>query len=515
MSRSVELARSALDSLPMAVAVVGPGGDLLLANDAFDDAGGDGRYVVGAGVAEADAAAVADGVAAVLAGERERFTREYAADAGWYLLQAGAFDWDGERRAAVAAVDVTDRVEAEVTADERAAQLDHVLDRLDGLVGDLTAEVVHARSRSEAERVACERFVDAEPYRFAWVGRPDLRGEQLSPREWAGVTPPTFGDQQLPLAHDEDPTVRAYETGRTQMAPDLTDVASAWDPAELWDAVAMAAVPLTYRSKTYGVLTVYADRADLFDERERSVLTALGRAVGTAIHAQTTGRVLTTASLVEVECTVTDPDSYLTALTVGTDATVTCEDSMVEDDGDLLLYLTVEGRDPEAVTDLAADHGDIVDARVLTESAEGLLVAVTATGSLVAEVADHEGLVTELVAEGGRLSATVAFPDETAARAAFEHLQSRYGDVELTGYRERERESDTAGGFVAAVEDDLTERQLTALRTAYLSGYFEWPRPVSGDEVAESMDITRATFHQHLREAQRKLAAAFFGSKLD
>jgi predicted DNA binding protein len=33
---------------------------------------------------------------------------------------------------------------------------------------------------------------------------------------------------------------------------------------------------------------------------------------------------------------------------------------------------------------------------------------------------------------------------------------------------------------------------------------------VSGDELADSMDVTRSTVHQHLRAAQRKLVAAFY-----
>ncbi len=63
---------------------------------------------------------------------------------------------------------------------------------------------------------------------------------------------------------------------------------------------------------------------------------------------------------------------------------------------------------------------------------------------------------------------------------------------------------------VASVRGTLTDRQLVALETAYRSGYFDWPRPVDGSDLATSMDIARQTFHQHLRSAQRKLLAGFF-----
>ncbi|WP_282102553.1 helix-turn-helix domain-containing protein [Halovivax limisalsi] len=52
---------------------------------------------------------------------------------------------------------------------------------------------------------------------------------------------------------------------------------------------------------------------------------------------------------------------------------------------------------------------------------------------------------------------------------------------------------------------DLTKQQRRSLETAYYEGFFEWPRDVSGEEVASSLDIAPSTFHQHLRKAERKV----------
>jgi predicted DNA binding protein len=43
------------------------------------------------------------------------------------------------------------------------------------------------------------------------------------------------------------------------------------------------------------------------------------------------------------------------------------------------------------------------------------------------------------------------------------------------------------------------------LRTAHQLGYFEHPKGANAGEVAESLDITTATFIQHLSAAQQKL----------
>jgi predicted DNA binding protein len=48
------------------------------------------------------------------------------------------------------------------------------------------------------------------------------------------------------------------------------------------------------------------------------------------------------------------------------------------------------------------------------------------------------------------------------------------------------------------------------LQRAYVGGYYDWNRGTNGDELAESMDVSRPTFHQHLRAAERKLVEEFF-----
>jgi len=49
------------------------------------------------------------------------------------------------------------------------------------------------------------------------------------------------------------------------------------------------------------------------------------------------------------------------------------------------------------------------------------------------------------------------------------------------------------------------------LRTAIVGGFFEWPRETTGEDLAETMDIGRSTFHQHLRAAQQKVFEELYG----
>ncbi|WP_254521946.1 helix-turn-helix domain-containing protein [Natrinema caseinilyticum] len=51
----------------------------------------------------------------------------------------------------------------------------------------------------------------------------------------------------------------------------------------------------------------------------------------------------------------------------------------------------------------------------------------------------------------------------------------------------------------------LTDRQLEVVTCALEEGYFEWPRRISSEELADELDISRTTALEHLRKAQSKL----------
>jgi len=59
--------------------------------------------------------------------------------------------------------------------------------------------------------------------------------------------------------------------------------------------------------------------------------------------------------------------------------------------------------------------------------------------------------------------------------------------------------------------DALTDRQREVLETAYAGGFFERPKANNSEELAARLGITRSTFLQHLRTAQRKLLTSLLG----
>jgi predicted DNA binding protein len=128
----------------------------------------------------------------------------------------------------------------------------------------------------------------------------------------------------------------------------------------------------------------------------------------------------------------------------------------------------------------------------------------------VPALADHGAELRHAAADDDGLAVTLALPPGVETRSLVESLRDRFGSVELVATRTRERPTRTPSQFRDELESRLTDRQLTALRLAHVGGYFAPTRRASGDELATAMGVSRSTFHQHLRAAQRKLVGGFF-----
>lgn len=53
--------------------------------------------------------------------------------------------------------------------------------------------------------------------------------------------------------------------------------------------------------------------------------------------------------------------------------------------------------------------------------------------------------------------------------------------------------------------DDLTSRQREVIEKAWEMGYYEVPREVSADEIADELDLDSSTVNEHLQRAERNL----------
>jgi PAS domain S-box-containing protein len=412
--------------------------------------------------------------------------------------------------------DVTKRKEAELEAKRERQKLDHLLTRLNGLVQDVTRDLVRATSRDGIEQAVCDRIAATESYEFAWLGEPDLARDSITATAWAGAWDPAPDALEYDLhddGRDQHPVVRAYETGETQLVEEPEQLAAIRDSAAWIGAdrlSGMAAIPLAYHDTLYGVLTVYTTRPDALNRRETVVLEALARAAATAINALERGEMLAADSILDVEFAIRDPDLFVADLSARTECAFEYNGSVYRDDGSMFMFFTTDAS-PSAVAAVVDDHPDVESVACINEHAEGNLFEFTvAETSIITTLAERGAKTRSLTATDGEARIAIELPNEGDVRAIADLLDDRYPGTELVAHRTRSRPPTTKQEFFADLEDRLTERQLTALQKAYVSGYYEWNRPITGDDLGESMGIARSTFHQHLRAAERKLVAAFF-----
>jgi predicted DNA binding protein len=107
--------------------------------------------------------------------------------------------------------------------------------------------------------------------------------------------------------------------------------------------------------------------------------------------------------------------------------------------------------------------------------------------------------------QGWEHYSVIAF-DESDVRALLNDLEADR-NVEVLS-KTAITEQEIPHSMLAPVDqlfDDVTERQLAALRLALESGYYEQPRKTSLRELAEQTAVARSTYEEHLRKAENKL----------
>ncbi len=507
-----------LDEAPIGITIsdaTEPDHPIVYANGAFeaitgyppaDVMGENHRFLQGP---ETDPETVANVAADIEAENETRFViRNYRRDGTPFWNQVDVTpirDDDGEVTHYVGfQMDVTERERAKRELEAERETFDQLLDRIEGLLNDVTESLVRANDRDEIERLVTERFGSGEEYATAWLGRYDAADRELSVTEWAGRG--RVGEPPISLEGDQPAGRRqlaaAIEDGAVRTVEDTTGL-----PVPETEETCLL-LPLTYRSVTYGVLAVFADAG--VTGRERVLLGALARSVGTSINDVLTKQSMATDSVRTVGVELYD-DLFLTDIARELDCQFDHE-ILVEsaDDGEIRELVSTDKVDADAVVSAAQGHSDVVAAEPLVAGEDGCVVELRLAGWPLVDLLSEFGARLEtLSADSRRLHVGFSAGTENSARRAIDALRERYDTVELVAYHE-DQPRQTTRGFRESVREHLTERQLTALKKAYVGGFFEWPRAVEGQQLASSMDVVPSTFHQHLQAAERKVFAALF-----
>ncbi len=218
------------------------------------------------------------------------FTGQGDEDVASRAISAGVTDYV-QKRSGTEAYKLLARRLASAVARRRAEREASDLNSINRTIRKTTQRTVKAEGRSEIERAVCRSLADSDRYLFAWIGRVD--GDRVVPAARAGAGADYVDD--ITVRTDGSPAGcgpagRAARTGEPQATQNIRE-----DPDfEPWRAAAVergyasaASVPLEFDDTRYGLLNVYAEQADAFDDRELDVLEELGTTVGHAIRRAT------------------------------------------------------------------------------------------------------------------------------------------------------------------------------------------------------------------------------------
>ncbi|WP_313693891.1 MEDS domain-containing protein [Halorarum halobium] len=445
-------------------------------------------------------------------------TRAYAFDEA---------DVEFARTVALSAHTALERAEHERTLERRNEELRH-LDGINRTIRRIDQALVRASNREEIERVVCDRLADADSYRFVWIGDRDPLSEHVTPQQWAGD-----GEQYLDELYStagaasgadgstddrdvvERPERRAMNSGQACPVPNVLTTTEFDD----WRRVALEngfnsaiSVPLVYEGTEYGVLNVCAGDANALTEMERTVLEELGATIAYAIDATETRAGLQADRLTEVGLRITDSRSRLLRFADRIGGPLDVETVLPASDDELRLFFTVADVPSETVLSVADESVSVTSARLVAdrEGASLFEAVFSVDSSVLTTVRSFTGSVTEFTVSTDAVELVVAVPQTADVRSFVDRFREAYPGTAVTSVQWVTERSPTHESFYEEVEDRLTERQLESLRLAYHSGYFEWPRESSAEDVGRSLGVSQPTLSGHLRVGQRKLLSLLF-----
>lgn len=387
------------------------------------------------------------------------------------------------------------------------------LNRVNETIREIDQALVQAETREEIDRTVCELLTADDRFCFAWMGVTNPSTDTLEPRAWAGAEQGYLDSLTFPVEDSEaEPSGRTAATQRVTM---VTNVAGklrqeAWRKnALLRDYLSVLSIPLVYNDLTYGVLTVYADTQDAFDETSRAVLAEFGETIASATSAIERKNALLTTSMTRVEFAIDDRTFVLSRLAQEADCTLSYQGGVQQTADGSCVFVTVEDSPTDAVGQAATELVAIDEVQqISTDGAGGVLRLRLSQPFLALELADHGAVFRSASADPTTTTLVIDIPESVDVRHISQLVRETFTGVELRSKQTFDQSSEH--NLYSQFLEQVTDRQLEVIQTAYYSGFFESPRESTGEEVADALGISPPAFYQHARTVQRKLFSTLF-----
>ncbi|WP_239640173.1 bacterio-opsin activator domain-containing protein [Halorubrum coriense] len=386
---------------------------------------------------------------------------------------------------------------------------------IDSLIGDVLEGLVDATSQDAIMETIREQLGTSDQFQFVWTGEYLVESGELVISGVEGERGQLFTairesieegratpEQQ---AVDEQSPTLIQSLSENKSVPETVRAAGFAEGVQ-----SVFALPLAYGSSVYGVVGVYAGTKAAFSDHVQSSFETLGDLAGYAINATQNRKLLYADTVTEVTFGL-DQNSPLVRASKDSEAELTLSGTVTPDDSGLKCFVTVSGSNPEDVLETITAMPETQNGRVIrqTDATHGR-IQLTVEGTVPLVVAINRGANIQTARFNGNEGRLVVELSPDANVRSLANALGNSGPAPILARQDKTRSPTTKREFQNELNDRLTDRQATVLRTAYLADYFTSPRGSTAEEVATSLGITGSTLLHHLRASQRKLLDAFY-----
>ncbi len=220
----------------------------------------------------------------------------------------------------------------------------------------------------------------------------------------------------------------------------------------------------------------------------------------------------TSEPVVEIELLLSDESVPTIAASDAQGCRFDLEEFIPQAEASHVEYYSVEGGDPGTVTEMVDEHGARKAQLLSRREATGLLEILVTDDSPAMVLAEYGALPRRVTVEDGEMTIAAEVPSSHDASEAISAVSEAYDDARLLAQRQQSYFTPLFSHreFEEAVEEALTDRQREALEVAHEAGYYEWPRQVTCQELADELGVASPTYTEHLRTAEQKLIQLLF-----
>ncbi|WP_435065173.1 helix-turn-helix domain-containing protein [Halobaculum sp. EA56] len=198
------------------------------------------------------------------------------------------------------------------------------------------------------------------------------------------------------------------------------------------------------------------------------------------------------------------------------------ENAFYADEGNWIESLLVTARspfDPEsAVAELSRvelfHHERVSDRSVDHATYRLTVVAHEPYPFLLGVILRGTAIPNRLQLHDSSFEGVVTVKEWETFRALAERIEEQFGRFELLSVNQVETTGEPfgSGQLGRVLRNELSQEQLTVLRTAHRLGYFDVPRRASAEDIAAELDIAQSTLSERLRLAEKRLFDLVFSA---